>query len=105
MMDLTFIIPTRIETEDRLRNIISSVSYLLRHVPAKVIVKEVSNQETNFNEEKKIALWLLEGQVLSRSELLALCDLCEKEPRLKIIVEIGGGRKLNWQPMRSFLNK
>ena len=46
MMDLTFIIPTRIETEDRLRNIISSVSYLLRHVPAKVIVKEVSNQET-----------------------------------------------------------
>ena len=45
-MDLTFIIPTRIETEDRLRNIISSVSYLLKHVPAKVIVKEVSNQET-----------------------------------------------------------
>ena len=36
-MDLTFLIPTRIETEDRLRNIISSVSYLLRHVPAKVI--------------------------------------------------------------------
>ncbi len=45
-MDLTFIIPTRIETEDRLRNIISSVSYLLKHVPAKVIVKEVSNHNT-----------------------------------------------------------
>jgi hypothetical protein len=45
-MDLTFLIPTRIETEDRLRNIISSVSYLLRHIPAKVIVKEVSNKET-----------------------------------------------------------
>lgn len=44
MMDLTFLIPTRIETEDRLRNIISSVSYLLKHIPAKVIVKEVSNQ-------------------------------------------------------------
>ena len=42
MKDLTFIIPTRIETEDRLRNIISSVSYLLKHLPAKVIVKEVS---------------------------------------------------------------
>ena len=41
-MDLTFIIPTRIETEDRLRNIISSVSYLLKHVPAKIIVKEVA---------------------------------------------------------------
>jgi hypothetical protein len=46
MYDLTFLIPTRIETEDRLRNIISSVSYLLRHIPAKVIVKEVSDRET-----------------------------------------------------------
>lgn len=46
MMNLTFLIPTRIETEDRLRNIISSVSYLLKHIPAKVIVKEVSNYPT-----------------------------------------------------------
>lgn len=46
MMDLTFLIPTRIETEDRLRNIISSVSYLLRYIPAKVIVKEVSDRQT-----------------------------------------------------------
>jgi hypothetical protein len=45
-MDLTFLIPTRIETEDRLRNIISSVSYLLRHIPAKVLVKEVSSHPT-----------------------------------------------------------
>ena len=45
-MDLTFLIPTRIETEDRLRNIISSVSYLLKHLPAKVIVKEVAPQST-----------------------------------------------------------
>lgn len=42
MMDLTFLIPTRIETADRLRNIISTVSYLLKNVSAKVIVKEVS---------------------------------------------------------------
>jgi hypothetical protein len=46
MMDLTFLIPTKIETEDRLRNIISSVSYLLKNIPAKVIVKEVSNHPT-----------------------------------------------------------
>ena len=46
MKDLTFLIPTRIESEDRLRNIISSVSYLLRNFPAKVIVKEVSSQDT-----------------------------------------------------------
>lgn len=46
MINLTFLIPTRIETEDRLRNIISSVSYLLKHIPAKVIVKEVSEYPT-----------------------------------------------------------
>jgi hypothetical protein len=46
MYDLTFLIPTRIETEDRLRNIISSVSYLLKHIPAKIIVKEVSDSPT-----------------------------------------------------------
>lgn len=45
-MDLTFLIPTKIETEDRLRNIVSSVSYLLRHIQAKVLVKEVSNHPT-----------------------------------------------------------
>ena len=45
-MDLTFIIPTRIESEDRLRNIIASVSYILKHTDAKVIVKEVSSHNT-----------------------------------------------------------
>lgn len=48
MRNLTFLIPTRIETEDRLRNIISSVSYLLKHTDAKVIVKEVSSHNTFF---------------------------------------------------------
>ena len=45
-MNLTFLIPTRIETEDRLRNIISSVTYLLKHTDAKVIVKEVAPHNT-----------------------------------------------------------
>ncbi|NDB30785.1 hypothetical protein EB151_14705 [archaeon] len=46
MYNLTFLIPIRIETEDRLRNVISSVSYLLKNIPAKVLVKEVSNHPT-----------------------------------------------------------
>ncbi len=50
-----------------------------------------------------IVLWLLEGQVLSKSELLALCNLCQREPRLKIVVEMGGSRSLRWQPMNAFL--
>ena len=46
-MDLTYILPTRIEYEDRLKNIITSVTYLLKNFPeAKVIVKEVSERAT-----------------------------------------------------------
>ena len=50
-----------------------------------------------------VALWLIEGQVLSRSELLSLNDLCTREKQLKIIVEIGGSRKLKWESMTAFL--
>ena len=53
--------------------------------------------------DAQVALWLLEGQVLSRSELLSLCDLSRREPRLRIVVEIGGARSLRWQPMRDLL--
>ncbi|WP_320668393.1 NAD(P)H-quinone oxidoreductase subunit N [Prochlorococcus sp. MIT 1307] len=53
--------------------------------------------------DEPVVLWLLEGQVLSRSELLALLDLCKREPRLKIVVEMGGARSLKWQPMHSLL--
>ena len=53
--------------------------------------------------EKPVLLWLLEGQVLSRSELLTLCDLCRREPRLKIVVGMGGARSLRWQPMTQLL--
>ena len=53
--------------------------------------------------DAQVALWLLEGQVLSRSELLSLCDLCRREPRLRIVVEMGGARSLRWQPMRDLL--
>lgn len=44
-MDLSFIIPIRIESQDRLKNAITTVSYLLNAVPdAKVFVKEVDSQ-------------------------------------------------------------
>ena len=52
-----------------------------------------------------LVLWLIEGQVLSNSELLALCDLCDRDPQLKIVVEMGGARSLTWKPMRSFLDE
>jgi NAD(P)H-quinone oxidoreductase subunit N len=47
-----------------------------------------------------VVLWLLEGQVLSTAELSALVTLCQREPRLKVVVEMGGARALRWQPLQ-----
>lgn len=44
-MNLTYIFPVRIESHDRLRNIITSISYLLYHFPeSRVLVKEVDSE-------------------------------------------------------------
>ena len=41
LIDATFIIPIRIESEDRLRNVITSVAFLLNNFNTNIIVKEV----------------------------------------------------------------
>ena len=50
-----------------------------------------------------VLLWLLEGKVLSAAELTALIGLCRREPRLKIVVEMGGARALRWQPLEQLV--
>ena len=52
---------------------------------------------------KPILLWFIEGQVLSSAELASLLALCRKEPRLKMVVEIGGSRSLRWQPLEQLV--
>ena len=56
-----------------------------------------------FAGNQSVLLWLLEGYVLSRSELLAISNLCIREERLKVVIEMGGSRKLRWQSMKKFL--
>jgi predicted glycosyltransferase involved in capsule biosynthesis len=46
----TFIIPIRIESADRMRNVITVVSYLLENFDTKVIVKEVDTEPVFKNE-------------------------------------------------------
>jgi len=46
LSDTTFIIPVRIESNDRFRNLILSVSYLIKNTNAKIIVME-SDKEKN----------------------------------------------------------
>ncbi|MEB3331317.1 MAG: NAD(P)H-quinone oxidoreductase subunit N [Synechococcaceae cyanobacterium] len=49
-------------------------------------------------------LWLLEGQVLSGAERRALIGLTRREPRLKLVVEMGGARALRWRPLAECLD-
>ncbi len=53
--------------------------------------------------EAPMLLWLLEGQVLSSAEIAALCGLSRREPRLKLVVEMGGSRALRWQPLEELV--
>ena len=50
-----------------------------------------------------VVLWLLEGQVLSTAELASLVSLTRREPRLKVVVEMGGARALRWQPLEQLV--
>jgi NAD(P)H-quinone oxidoreductase subunit N len=48
---------------------------------------------------KGLALWILEGFILSRTERDYLANLPFQEPRLKVILEMGGDRYFRWQPL------
>ena len=56
-----------------------------------------------FASDAPVLLWLLEGQVLSRAELASLVALTRREPRLKLVVEMGGARALRWQPLEQLV--
>ena len=43
MMDLTFLIPSKLESEDRIRNLTTVLSFIFSNFDAKVIVKEVDS--------------------------------------------------------------
>ena len=57
-----------------------------------------------FNEnDKKKLLWLLEGQVLSQSELERLIQISQENKELKIAIEMGGSRILKWESLQQYI--
>ena len=44
LKNTTFIVPLRIDTGDRLRNVILSTAYLLHHFDTTVMIKEVDSE-------------------------------------------------------------
>ncbi len=59
--------------------------------------------ESLSRQSKGLVLWLLEGHILSRQELIYLAELPEKRPQLKVVLEMGGDREFSWQPLRELL--
>ena len=53
LKDCTFIIPLRIESDDRLRNIITILCYIVGNFDTNVIVKECDTASRFDNEAKK----------------------------------------------------
>lgn len=60
------------------------VSYQLEQLPPK---------------SKGLLLWIVEGHILSNQELEYLVSLAATEPRLKLVVELGGDRVFRWAPL------
>lgn len=52
-------------------------------------------------QSKGLVLWIIEGMILSRQELAYLVNLPKQEPKIKVIVEMGGDRVFSWQPLQS----
>ncbi|NJR21806.1 MAG: NAD(P)H-quinone oxidoreductase subunit N [Richelia sp. CSU_2_1] len=52
---------------------------------------------------KGLVLWIIEGQMLSKQEIEYLTVLPTLEPRVKIVVEMGGDRAFTWKPLKDTL--
>ncbi|KAM3094868.1 NAD(P)H-quinone oxidoreductase subunit N [Phormidesmis sp. 146-35] len=61
----------------------------------------VSTQIDNLPAKSKgLLLWIIEGHILSNQELEYLANLPTIEPRLKIVIEVGGERYFRWAPLK-----
>lgn len=52
---------------------------------------------------KGMVLWLIEGHILSRQELAYLVSLPTIEPRVKVVIEMGGDRAFSWEPLANLI--
>lgn len=65
------------------------VTYNLEHLP---------------KQSKGLLLWIIEGNILSSQEIEYLTNLPQIEPRVKLIVEMGGERYFRWAPLQQALS-
>lgn len=59
--------------------------------------------ETLPPKSKGLVLWIIEGQILSGEEVEYLVNLPKLEPRIKVVLEMGGDRFFRWKPLQDSL--
>ena len=52
---------------------------------------------------KGLVLWIIEGNILSRQEKEYLINLPKTEPRIKVVLEVGGDRYIHWEALAETL--
>ena len=50
-----------------------------------------------------LVLWIVDGQVLSSQEREFLVNLPNLEPKVKVVLELGGDRVFSWKPLQNTL--
>jgi NAD(P)H-quinone oxidoreductase subunit N len=58
------------------------------------------NVEQLSPKSKGLLLWILEGYILTNEEIEYLIRLPEIEPRVKVVLELGGDRFFRWIPLK-----
>ncbi len=59
--------------------------------------------ETLPENSKGLVLWIIEGNILSRQEKEYLINLPKTEPRIKVVLEVGGDRYIHWEALTDTL--
>ncbi|MEM9271504.1 MAG: NAD(P)H-quinone oxidoreductase subunit N [Cyanobacteria bacterium P01_F01_bin.143] len=54
-------------------------------------------------DSKGLVLWIMEGNILSRQEKEYLINLPKTEPRIKVVLEVGGDRYIHWDALEATL--
>jgi NAD(P)H-quinone oxidoreductase subunit N len=54
-------------------------------------------------QSKGLVLWIIEGYILSIQEQQYLVNLTQIEPKIKVVLELGGERYFRWQPLGEIL--
>lgn len=90
LMDVHGVRPPHLGKKDiRVYYALPIVSYQLQQLPAK---------------SKGLVLWIIEGHILSRQEIEYLTTLPQQEPRVKVVLEVGGDRSFRWTPLKNTLS-